>query len=94
MPNSKSKVLPLPVGEVIKALSSVRYNKSKHSSWTRFNVGKFIIDDITYLYMTQNAKTPAKLRNYCRKDGDFIELTPEKSIKEIIYYTSSHKNKH
>lgn len=46
--------------------------------------GKFIIDDITYLYMTQNAKTPAKLRNYCRKDGDFIELTPEKSIKEIL----------
>ena len=45
MPNSKSKVLPLPVGEVIKALSSERYNKSKHSSWTRFNVGKLIIED-------------------------------------------------
>ena len=26
--------------------------------------GKFIIDDITYLYMAQNAKTPAKLRNF------------------------------
>lgn len=46
--------------------------------------GNFIIDDINYLYMTQKAKTPAKLRNYCRKEGDFIELTPEKNIKEIL----------
>ena len=51
MPNSNNKVFPLPVGEVIKALSFVLYNKSKHSSWTLFKVGKLIIDDNGYCFI-------------------------------------------
>ena len=46
--------------------------------------GNFTIDDMIFLYMVQTTKTPAKLRNYCRKEGDFIEFTPEKTIKEIL----------
>ena len=46
--------------------------------------GNFIIDDMVFLYMVQTTKTPAKLRNYCRKEGDFIEVSPEKTIKEIL----------
>ena len=45
MPNSNNKVFPLPVGEVINALSSDLNNKSKHSCWTLFSVGKVIIVD-------------------------------------------------
>ena len=46
--------------------------------------GNFMINDITYLYMAQNAKTPAKLRNYCRKTGDFVEFMPQSSIRDIL----------
>ena len=46
--------------------------------------GNFMINDVTYLYMAQNAKTPAKLRNYCRKTGDFVEFMPQSSIKDIL----------
>ena len=44
----------------------------------------FEIDGIKYLYMAQTTKTPAKLRNYCKKDKDFYEFLPSKSIKEIL----------
>ena len=46
--------------------------------------GNFMINDVTYLYMAQNAKTPAKLRNYCRKTGDFVEFMPQSSIKDVL----------
>lgn len=46
--------------------------------------GSFTIGTNKYLYMAQKSKTPKKLRNYCKKDGDFIELFPCKSIKDIL----------
>lgn len=46
--------------------------------------GKFVVDNINLLYMAQKSKTPAKLRNYCRKNGDFIELFPCKAVKDIL----------
>ena len=46
--------------------------------------GKFVIDEIDLLYIAQKCKTPAKLRNYCKKDNDFIELFPCKLIKDIL----------
>ena len=39
---------------------------------------------ITYLYMAQHCKSPAKLREYCKKNNDFIEIFPDKKIKEIL----------
>lgn len=45
---------------------------------------KFILDGITYLYMAQRTKTPAKLKSYCKKQKDFIELFPCESIKNIL----------
>ena len=46
--------------------------------------GKFIINNIGYLYMFQKAKSQEKLKNYCKKSKDFIELIPCKSVKEIL----------
>ena len=46
--------------------------------------GKVTIDGLNYLYMAQKTKTPAKLRNYCKKGGDFYELIPCKTIKDIL----------
>ena len=45
---------------------------------------KFVKNNITILYMAQKTKTPAKLRNYCKKDHDYIEEFPCKSIKDIL----------
>lgn len=46
--------------------------------------GKFIINNNTYLYMSQRCKNPGKLRNYCKKDNDFYEINPDKPIKELL----------
>ena len=46
--------------------------------------GNFLINDFKFLYMAQQIKTPAKFRNYCKKGGDFYELLPNKSIKNIL----------
>ena len=46
--------------------------------------GNFKINNINYLYMAQRCKTPAQLRNYCKKDKDFHEIMPNKTIKQIL----------
>ena len=46
--------------------------------------GCFIIENVKFLFMFQKAKSPEKLKNYCKKDKDFIELIPCKPIKEIL----------
>ena len=46
--------------------------------------GNFLINEERFLYMVQQIKTPAKFRNYCKKGKDFIELLPNKSIKNIL----------
>jgi hypothetical protein len=46
--------------------------------------GSFIANNTTFLYMTQKCKTPAKMRNYCKKDKCFIESFPCKTIKDIL----------
>lgn len=50
----------------------------------KINPGNFITKEIKILYMTQRAKEPAKLRNYCKKDGDFLTDFPDKTISEIL----------
>ena len=44
----------------------------------------FIINNIKLLYIAQNAKAPAKLKNYCKKGNDYYEEYPGKTIKEIL----------
>lgn len=46
--------------------------------------GNFKLNDITYLYITQHAKYPKRLREYCKKSNDYDEYFPDKSIKEIL----------
>lgn len=46
--------------------------------------GFFMINEIKFLYMAQSCKTPNKLRNYCKKGGDYYEDFPTKTIKEIL----------
>lgn len=46
--------------------------------------GNFVFNGNIYLFMTQKSKTPQKMRNYCKKGGDYIEIFPCKSIKEIL----------
>lgn len=48
------------------------------------NPGTFVDDGITYLYITQHAKSPKKLKEYCKKDKDFIELYPSRSIVDFL----------
>ena len=45
---------------------------------------KFTINGMNFLYMLQKTKTPAKMRNYCKKNKDYIEIFPCKKIKDIL----------
>ena len=49
-----------------------------------FKPGEFRLDNTDYLYMSQKCRTPAAYKNYCKKDGDFIELMPGENIKTIL----------
>lgn len=46
--------------------------------------GKFELEGITYLYLAQKAKNPYALLNYCKKDGEFYYLYPDKVIKKVF----------
>ena len=46
--------------------------------------GNFIEKEIKILYIAQRCREPAKLRNYCKKDGDFLTDFPNKTIIEIL----------
>lgn len=46
--------------------------------------GSFVKNEVKLLYMSQTSKTPEKLRNYCKKDKDYIEDFPGKSLKNIL----------
>ena len=60
------------------------YIKFENKIRKLFKPGKLTIDGLNYLYMAQTSKQPAKLRNYCKKDNDFYEIIPCKTIKEIL----------
>ena len=46
--------------------------------------GSFVKNEVKLLYMSQTSKTPEKLRNYCKKDKDYIEDFPGKTLKNIL----------
>ena len=46
--------------------------------------GNFIEKEIKILYIAQRCREPEKLRNYCKKDGDFLTDFPDKTISEIL----------
>jgi len=44
----------------------------------------FIINDTKLLYMTQHCKSPLKLKQYCKKEKDYIEYNPYKNLRSIM----------
>lgn len=54
------------------------------SVYATLRPGNFELDGIKYLYLAQKAKNPYALINYCKKDGDFYYLFPEKVIKNVM----------
>ena len=45
--------------------------------------GEFYLNDINYIFMAQKARNSKALQNYCKKDGDFFYLYPDKAIRFI-----------
>ena len=60
------------------------YLKFENKIRRKLAPSKLTIDNLNYLYMAQKGKKPSHLRNYCKKSGDFYELIPCKTIKEIL----------
>lgn len=52
---------------------------------TNIKPGEFCVKGETILYITQRARKPTALRNYCKKGGDFLEYFPGKQIKDILH---------
>ena len=71
-------------GEVNGKCHQQIYIKFENKIRKLFKPGKLTIDGLNYLYMAQTSKSPAKLRNYCKKGNDFYEILPCKTIKEIL----------
>jgi hypothetical protein len=46
--------------------------------------GSFQVEGNIFLYMVQQSKTPAKLRNYIKKGKDYYETFPNKTTKDIL----------
>ena len=46
--------------------------------------GEFYINGTVLLFIAQHCKSPKKLREYCKKSGDFMACFPCKKIKEIL----------
>lgn len=44
----------------------------------------FLINNTKLLYMSQNCKSPVKLKQYCKKENDFFEFNPYESLKSIL----------
>ena len=59
----------------------IKFNKKLRKMMEPSN---FTIENEKYIYMAQRSKTTAKLRNYCKKGGDFFEMYPNKTIKEML----------
>ena len=50
----------------------------------RIDPGEFEIEGITFLYIVQHCKSPKKLRDYCKKSGDFLASFPCLKLKDIL----------
>lgn len=46
--------------------------------------GEFYINDICFLYIAQHCKSPKKMREYCKKGGDFLACFPCNKLKDIL----------
>lgn len=46
--------------------------------------GEFYISDICFLYIAQHCKSPNKMREYCKKGGDFLACFPCNKLKDIL----------
>ena len=46
--------------------------------------GEFVVDGISFLYIAQHCKSPKKLREYCKKSGDFLDSFPGIKLKDVL----------
>jgi hypothetical protein len=46
--------------------------------------GEFEVDGIVLLFIAQHCKAPKKLKEYCKKGGDFLSCFPCKKLKDIL----------
>ena len=46
--------------------------------------GSFAVEGINFLYIAQHCKSPKKMREYCKKGGDFLVSFPCKKIRDIL----------
>jgi hypothetical protein len=46
--------------------------------------GQFLVNDIVFLFIAQHCKSPKKMREYCKKGGDFLACFPCMKLKDIL----------
>ena len=48
------------------------------------NPGEFEVEGISFIFIAQHCKSPKKLREYCKKSGDFLASFPCTKLKDIL----------
>ena len=71
-------------GDKLKKCHLQIYMKFNERIETRILPSKFEYESETFLYITQRARMPKALKNYCMKENDYFQCTFNKKISEVL----------